>query len=46
MNYIPPFKITPLILKKSQAISRELGIIIGRKIAEIPLKLRRENNIK
>ncbi|WP_032113645.1 Fic family protein [Candidatus Paracaedibacter symbiosus] len=46
MSYIPPFKITPLILKNSQKISRELGIIFGRKIAEIPLKLRRENNIK
>ena len=46
MNYIPPFTITPLILSISQKISKELGIIAGRKIAEIPLKLRRENNIK
>lgn len=46
MKYIPPFKITPLILKLSQDISRELGLIIGRKLADTPLTLRRSNNIK
>ena len=46
MTYKPPFQITPLILRKSQDISRELGIIVGRKISEIPLKLRRAQNIK
>lgn len=46
MTYMPPFKITPFILKTSQDISRELGIIVGRKITEAPLKLRRNNNIK
>lgn len=46
MSYIPPFKITPLILKKSQEISRELGIIAGQKRNEIPLKLRRTSNVR
>jgi len=46
MTYKPPFQITPLILKKSQDVARELGIIVGRKIGEIPLKLRRFQNIK
>lgn len=46
MTYKTPFKITPLILKISQDISRALGKIAGQKISEAPLKLRRSNNIK
>lgn len=42
----PPFKITSLILEKSQAISRALGVIAGQKISETPLKLRRTNTVK
>ncbi len=34
----PPFKITPDIVIKVQAISRELGSISGQKMAPIPLK--------
>ena len=46
MKYTPPFKITPLILQKSQDISRELGVLSGAKIDHAPLKLRRINSIK
>lgn len=46
MEYTPPFKITPLILQRSQEISRELGLLSGAKIDRVPLKLRRINNIK
>lgn len=46
MKYTPPFKITPLILQKSQDISRELGVLSGAKIDHVPLKLRRINSIK
>jgi Fic family protein len=45
MTYKPPFRITPLILKYSQDIARGLGIIVGRKLAEIPLSLRKTLNI-
>jgi Fic family protein len=43
---MPPFTITPFILKTSQDIAKELGIILGYKIADVPLKLRKENNIR
>lgn len=43
---MPPFKITPLILQKSQDISRDLGVLSGAKIDHAPLKLRRINSIK
>lgn len=46
MQYNPPFKITPLILQRSQEISRELGLLSGAKIDRAPVKLRRINNIK
>ncbi|MGI4850997.1 MAG: Fic family protein [Janthinobacterium lividum] len=44
--YTPPFKITPVILKISQEISKELGILLGRSVSKIPFKLRQEHNIK
>jgi len=46
MAYTPPFRITPLILGKNQDIARELGVIVGRKMGQIPLTLRRTQNIK
>jgi Fic family protein len=45
-SYIPPFTITPYILKKSQEIFKELGLIMGQKLTQLPFKLRRINNIK
>jgi Fic family protein len=45
-HMIPPFKITPAIFSKSQGISRELGVLLGQKIANAPFKLRKTNNIK
>lgn len=46
MTYKPPFRITPFILNKCQDVARELGIIVGRKLAEIPLGLKKTLNIK
>lgn len=46
MNMIPPFKITPTILKFSQDISLELGKLTGAKIDLAPLRLRRLSRIK
>ena len=41
-----PFTITPKILKLLQDIAREVGILEERKLADIPLTLRRNNSIK
>jgi len=45
-NKFFPFTITPLILKKCQLISHELGMLEGAKINYTPIKLRKENQIK
>lgn len=46
MIYKPPFQITSKILKLSQDISRELGIVSGAKLDATPILLRKLNNIK
>ncbi len=46
MPYKPPFQITPLILQKSQEISRKLGVLLGKRLISIPITLRRAQNIK
>jgi len=46
MKQKPPFHITPLILRKSQEIARQLGLLSGAKIDLTPVQLRRINNIK
>ncbi len=46
MTYMPPFKITPYILKLIQEIAKDLGIIAGRHMVDVPFELRRENRIK
>ena len=46
MTYKPPFHLTPAILKRSQEIFRELGILAGSKLDISPIKLRKLNNIK
>lgn len=46
MIYTPPYTITPEILKLAQRISKELGILTGRKIIGIPFQLRRAQQIK
>ena len=45
-THSPPFQITPLILKLSQDISRELGTISGAKLDLAPVELRRKNYIR
>ena len=45
-RYTPPFTITPKILKFLQDIAKEGGILEGRQLVDIPLSLRRGNNIK
>src|SRR3989338_8030776 len=45
-RYTPPFAITPKILKLLQDIVKEIGILEGRRLVNIPLNLRRANNIK
>ena len=45
-KYTPPYTITSKILKFLQDIAREVGILQGRKLADIPLNLRKGNNIK
>lgn len=45
-RYIPPFTITPKILQLLQAIAKEIGTLKGRKLVDIPLSLRRHNNIR
>lgn len=45
-KYTPPFIITSKILKLLQDIAREIGVLEGRKLVNIPLNLRRYNNIK
>jgi Fic family protein len=42
----PPFSLTSLIFKKSQLIAHELGFLEGAQITLIPIKLRKENQIK
>lgn len=44
--YTPPFTITPKVLKLLQDIAREIGVLEGRKLVNIPLNLRRDSNIK
>ena len=46
MTYQPPFKISSLILKLSQDISHELGVLSGAKLYPVPIELRRKNRIK
>lgn len=46
MTNTPPFHITPIVLSKSQEISRILGELAGAKLIPIPVSLRRENKIK
>lgn len=46
MMYIPPFEITPFILQKTQEIQRFLGTLEGEYAIYVPLKLRREHQIK
>src|ERR1700722_11773074 len=46
MTYTPPFTITPRILSLSQAISHALDVLEGEKLDVVPVKLRRENNIR
>ena len=46
MAYTPPYRITPTILQKSQEIAHELGILLGRRLIDIPMTLRRAHNIK
>lgn len=45
-TYTPPFSITPKILELLQDIAKEIGILEGRKLIDVPLSLRRGNNIK
>jgi hypothetical protein len=45
-RYTPPFTITPKILKLLQDIAKEVGALEGSKLVNIPLNLRRANNIK
>lgn len=45
-KYTPPFSVTSEILKLLQDIAWEIGVLEGRKLVEIPLRLRRENSIK
>jgi Fic family protein len=42
----PPYRLTPLILRRCQDIAQALGLLIGTKIDLPPLQLRRANNIK
>lgn len=46
MSYKPPFQITSKILKLSQEIFRELGILSGAKLDIAPIRLRRKNSIR
>lgn len=45
-KYTPPFTVTPKILKLLQDIAKAVGVLEGRKLVNIPLNLRRANNIK
>jgi Fic family protein len=42
----PPFTLNSSILRLTQDISKELGLILGLKIADIPISLRKANSIK
>lgn len=46
MNNKPSFHITNKILQLSQAISYELGVLLGAKLYVPPIKLRKNNRIK
>jgi len=46
MTYRPPYTITPKILKLSQDIWRELGMLSGAKLDQSPIKLRRQSRIQ
>ncbi len=46
MTYKPPFDLTPVILRYSQEILRELGVLAGSKLDIVPVKLRKLNSIK
>lgn len=46
MSYKPPFQITSKILKLSQDIFKELGILSGSKLDIAPISVRRKNSIK
>ena len=46
MVYVPPFVITPTLLNLVSDIQRCLGEISGIKLDYVPIKLRKENNIK
>lgn len=46
MGKQPPFSLTTKILKLSQDIAHELGLLAGAKLSHPPIKLRRENMIK
>lgn len=46
MSYKPPFRITSVILKLSQEIFREIGVLSGAKLDIAPIRLRRENSIR
>ncbi len=45
-KYTPPFTIIPKILKLLQNVARNVGILEGRRFVDVPLSLRRDNNIK
>jgi Fic family protein len=44
--YQAPFRINSLILKLSQDISHELGVLSGAKLCPVPIELKRKNRIK
>jgi Fic family protein len=43
---IPPFQINSTILKHSQCIGYELGVLAGAKLYSVPVKLRKNNKIR
>jgi Fic family protein len=43
---LPPYTLTPSILKKCQHISYLLGVLEGQKMSVMPIKLRKEHKIK
>ncbi len=46
MSYVPPYTITPNILRLSLDIAHELGLLAGAKLDQSPIKLRRQNRIR
>ena len=46
MSKKPPFDITPVILTRSNDITRELGLLEGTRLSPLPVKLRKDNQIK